>query len=66
MNSQTESDLEFFMLLKGNSLQKYTVMTISFAMTLSFMFQFQIVPFAFTVFGGGGPFDLILIVGKVV
>ena len=53
MNSQTESDLEFFMLLKGNSLQKYTVMTISFAMTLSFMFQFQIVPFAFTVFGGG-------------
>ena len=53
MNSQTESDLEFFMLLKGNSLQKYTVMTISFAMTLSFMFQFQIVPFAFTVFFGG-------------
>ena len=53
MNSQTESDLEFFMLLKGNSLQKYTVMTISFAMTLSFMFQFQIVPFAFIVFGEG-------------
>ena len=58
-----ESDLEFFVLLKGNSLQKCTVLTISCHEVI----------FNISVFTGsfcfhsyfGGPLDLILIVSIV-
>ena len=47
MNS-TVTDLEFFMLLKGNPLKKWHLWQ-HVAVKLSLMFQFHLVPFAFTL-----------------
>ena len=45
LNSKTQSDLEVFMLLKENLLQNVKLWQY-LAMNLSFIFQFQLVPFA--------------------
>ena len=56
-------DLEFFMMLKGNSLQKYTVMTV---LSHEVIFHISVSTSSFCFhFYFGRPFDLILMVSTI-
>ena len=65
LSSETETDLAFFMLLKGNPIPKCTVTTISCHEIVFYILVSKLAPFAFTLIYFGIPFDLIPIVSTI-